>query len=400
MTNAMSIGTAADRSPLAAHAGMHGGYRSALCRACGGAIIVREMDASSPQKLAAVTLPKGGPVDKAKKPYDVVIIGGGPAGLTAGIYAGRAQLKTAVIERGAPGGQISQTDEVENYPGFPDGISGPELSVRFRDQAERFGAQLITDEVTGIEPQDDGSFVVRGHSADYTAGAVIVATGANPRLLGVPGEDELYGHGVSTCATCDGFFYRGKRVVVVGGGDAAVEEGMFLTRFADEVVVVHRRDELRANRSAQERAFANPKMSFVWDTVVTEVVGEGGQVEGVKTRNVESGEEGFIAADGVFVYIGHEPNTGYLRGTVDLRESGYLDVRDEVYTNVPGLFAAGDVADEVYRQLGTSVGAGTRAAMTAERFLAENGWQSVQAQPEADARGDEAGEKEPVQAYI
>lgn len=323
--------------------------------------------------LIAPTTPKKRPL----LAYDVVIIGAGPAGLTAGIYAGRAQLKTAIIERGVPGGQIAQTDDVENYPGFPEGISGPELSARFQQQAERFGAELKLDEVTGVEPQEAGGFVVRGQVADYSAGSVIVATGANPRLLGVPGESDLYGKGVSTCATCDGFFYRGKRVVVVGGGDAAVEEGGFLTRFADEVVVVHRRDELRANRSAQERAFANPKMSFVWDTVVTEVVGEGGLVKGVRTRHVESGAESFVPADGVFVYIGHEPNTGYLEGTVDLRESGYLDVRDEVYTSVPGLFAAGDVADEVYRQLGTSVGAGTRAAMTAERYLVETDWQGV-----------------------
>ncbi len=335
--------------------------------------------------------------DKAQAHYDVVIIGAGPAGLTAAVYAGRAQLKTAVVERGVPGGQIAQTDDVENYPGFPEGISGPELSARFQQQAERFGARIISDEVTGIAPRPSGGFVVSGQSADYTAGAVIVATGANPRLLGVPGEDDLFGRGVSTCATCDGFFYRGKRVVVVGGGDAAVEEGMFLTRFADEVILIHRRDELRANRSAQERAFANPKMSFVWDTIVTEIVGEDGRVRGVRTRHVESGEEAFIPADGVFVYIGHEPNTGYLAGTLDLRESGYLDVRDEVYTNVPGIFAAGDVSDEIYRQLGTSVGAGTRAAMTAERFLAESGWQPV---PQEDEAVEATATKAPVQVYL
>lgn len=362
------------------------------------------MDASTPKTLTAVTLPSRAREEKAERPYDVVIIGAGPAGLTAGIYAGRAQLKTAVIERGVAGGQISQTDDVENYPGFPEGISGPELSVRFQQQAERFGAEVITDEVTGIEQRDGGGFVVHGQSADYTAGAVIVATGANPRLLGVPGEDELFGRGVSTCATCDGFFYRGKRVVVVGGGDAAVEEGMFLTRFADEVIVVHRRDELRANRSAQERAFKNPKMSFVWNTIVTQIVGEGGQVEGVRTKHVETGEEAFIPADGVFVYIGHEPNTAYLKGTVDLRESGYLDVRDEVYTNVTGIFAAGDVADEVYRQLGTSVGAGTRAAMTAERYLAESGWEAVAREPatvpDGETAADDGAKKTPVQLYI
>ncbi|HZW28112.1 MAG TPA: FAD-dependent oxidoreductase, partial [Trueperaceae bacterium] len=276
-------------------------------------------------------------------------------------------------------------------PGFPEGISGPELSQRFQQQAERFGAELLRDEVTAVEPAQGGGFWVRGQAADYHAGAVIVATGANPRLLGVPGEAEYYGRGVSTCATCDGFFYRGKHVVVVGGGDAAVEEGLFLTRFAEAVTVVHRRDQLRAHKSAQERAFANPKMRFVWDTVVTEVLGEDGVVTGVRTRHVETGEEGVIPADGLFVYIGHEPNTGYLRGTVKLRESGYIDVRDEVYTDVPGIFAAGDVADEVYRQLGTSVGAGTRAAMAAERYLAETGWQTLgPTRPAAEGEAESA----------
>ncbi len=305
--------------------------------------------------------------------HDVVIIGGGPAGLTAGVYAGRAELSTVILERGLPGGQIAQTDEVENYPGFPEGVSGPELSQRMVAQAEKFGARIVMEEVTGIARHEGGGFVVAGYEADYHANAVIIATGANPRRLGVPGEDELYGRGVSTCATCDGFFYRGKEVVVVGGGDAAVEEGFFLTKFASKVTVIHRRDELRANKAAQERAFANPKMAFVWNTVVTEVVGVGGQVTGVNTRDTLTGEAGFVPADGVFVYIGHEPNTDYLRGVVALRDSGYVDVRDEVYTDVAGIFAAGDVADEVYRQLGTSVGAGTRAAMAVEKWLVEHG---------------------------
>ena len=308
---------------------------------------------------------------KSEQHHDVVIIGGGPAGLTAGIYAGRGQLDTVIIEKGLPGGQIAQTDEVENYAGFPEGITGPELSQRMVQQAEKFGASIVMDEVTAVERVAAGGFVVRAYDADYHARAVIVATGANPRRLGVPGEDEFYGRGVSTCATCDGFFYRGKRVVVVGGGDAAIEEGTFLTKFADSVTVVHRRDELRAHKAAQERAMANPKMHFVWNTVVTEVLGADGQVTGVRTRDVATGEEGVLETDGVFIYIGHEPNTGFLEGAVRLRESGYIDVRDEIYTDVEGLFAAGDVSDEVYRQLGTSVGAGTRAAMAAERWLAE-----------------------------
>ena len=301
---------------------------------------------------------------------DVLVIGGGPAGLTAGIYAGRGQLDVVIVERGLPGGQIAQTEEVENYPGFPEPVSGPELAQRMVAQAERFGAKIVMDEIEGLE-RTDGGFRVRGYERDYVAKAVIVATGANPRRLGVPGEDTFYGRGVSTCATCAGFFYRGKHVVVVGGGDAAVEEGLFLTKFADTVTVVHRRDELRANKVAQERAFANPKMRFVWNTVVEEVLGADGQVTGVRTRDVATGATGTIDADGVFVYVGHVPNTAYLKGAVALNDHGYVAVRDEIFTDVEGVFAAGDVADEVYRQLSTSVGAGTRAAMAAERWLAE-----------------------------
>ncbi len=315
---------------------------------------------------------------------DVVIIGGGPAGLTAGIYAGRGQLDTIILEKGLPGGQIAQTEEVENYPGFDAAISGPELSQRMVRQAEKFGARILMEEVEGVSGDAIHGFTVHGYEADYLARAVILATGANPRRLGVPGEDTFYGRGVSTCATCDGFFYRDKKVVVVGGGDAAIEEGLFLTKFASEVVVVHRRDSLRAHKNAQQRAFANPKMSFVWNTVVEEVLGDDGMVTGVKTRNVIDDTEATLAADGVFVYIGHEPNTGFLTGVVDLTETGYVAVRDEIYTNVEGIFAAGDISDEIYRQLGTSVGAGTRAAMTAERWLAERKPVDAQ-QPSASA---------------
>ncbi len=305
----------------------------------------------------------------ARVQTDIVIIGGGPAGLTAGIYAGRGQLDTVVLEMGLPGGQIAQTEEVENYPGFDDAVGGPELAQRMLRQAEKFGARIVMDEAQALRRDGEG-FVVRGLEAEYRAKAVIVATGATPRRLGVPGEAEFYGRGVSTCATCDGFFYRGKHVVVVGGGDAAVEEGGFLTKFADSVTVIHRRDELRASKVLQARAFANPKLHFVWNTVVEEVLGDDGQVSGVRTRDVTTGQTGTIAADGVFIYIGHVPNTGYLEGVVRLRDSGYVDVRDEIYTDVEGIFAAGDVSDEVYRQLSTSVGAGTRAAMAAERWLA------------------------------
>ena len=310
-----------------------------------------------------------GSTPAAEETYDVVIIGGGPAGLTAGIYAGRAQLKTVIVEKGLPGGQIAQTDEVENYPGFPEGISGPELASRMVRQAEKFGARIVMDEVLGLE-KAEGGYLVRGYERNYRARAVIVATGANPRRLGVPGEDKFYGRGVSTGATCDGFFYRDKEVVVVGGGDAAVEEGIFLTKFARKVTLVHRRDELRANKVAQKRAFQNPKMHFLFSHVVTEILGED-QVTGVRLKNLKTGEEYVYPTDGVFVFIGHEPNTAFLKGVVELRPDGYIAVRDEVFTSEPGIFAAGDVADPIYRQLTTSVGAGTRAAMMAERYLAE-----------------------------
>ena len=273
--------------------------------------------------------------------YDVVIVGGCPAGLTAAIYTGRASLSTLVLEKGLPGGQIAQTEEVENYPGFEEAISGPELSQRMVRQAERFGAEIVMEEVQGLAQRGD-KFIVTGYDAVYEADTVIVATGATPKRLNVPGEDEFYGRGVSTCATCDGFFYRGKTVVVVGGGDAAVEEAMFLTKFAERVTLIHRRGELRANKEAQRRAFANPKMSFVWHTVVEEVVGEDGQVTGARVRNLETGERETIKADGVFVYVGHNPNTAYLGELIELSSTGYAQVRDDVYTNVPGVFAAGD----------------------------------------------------------
>jgi len=298
--------------------------------------------------------------------FDVVIVGGGPSGLAAGIYAGRGQLRTLVVERGLFGGQIAQSSEVENYPGF-ESISGAELSGRFVSQAEKFGVEFVVGEVTGVEELGDG-FVVFVGGDEVRAKSVILAVGANPRMLGVPGEDVFYGRGVSTCATCDGFFFRGKDVVVVGGGDAAVEEGIFLTRFADSVTVVHRRGELRAGRELQERAFNNERMRFVWNSVVEEVVGED-FVSGVKIRDVVSGEVGFVSGEGVFVYVGHEPNTGFLGGFVELSDSGYVRVWDEVFTSREGVFACGDVSDEVYRQLGTAVGAGVKAAMSLERWL-------------------------------
>lgn len=304
--------------------------------------------------------------------YDVVIIGGGPAGLTAAIYTGRASLSTLILEKGLPGGQIAQTEEVENYPGFPEPIPGMELAARMQQQAEKFGGKIEMDEVQSVtkdEYETHYPFTVKGYGGEYRAKAVILATGANPKKLGVPGEETYWGKGVSTCATCDGFFYRGKKVVVVGGGDAAVEEGLFLTKFADEVTLIHRRDSLRANKVAQARAFSNPKMKFIWDTVVEEIQGDA-NVSNVKLKNLKTGETSDFATDGVFIFIGHVPNTEFVKDLVTLRDDGYVDVTDEIYTNVPMLFAAGDVSDYVYRQLATSVGAGTRAAMTVERSLA------------------------------
>ncbi|GAA5512549.1 thioredoxin reductase [Deinococcus carri] len=304
--------------------------------------------------------------------FDVVIVGGGPAGLTAAIYTGRASLSTLVLEKGMPGGQIAQTEEVENYPGFPEPIHGMELAQRMVQQAEKFGARIEMEEVEAIEAAPGNHpyvFTVRGYGGTYRAKSVILATGANPKRLNVPGEEQFWGKGVSTCATCDGFFYRGKKVVVVGGGDAAVEEGLFLTKFADEVTLIHRRDTLRANKVAQARAFANPKMKFIWDTAVEEIEGTD-NVTGVRLKNLKTGETSDFPTDGVFIFIGHVPNTEFVQGTVTLRPDGYVEVTDEIYTSVPLLFAAGDVSDYVYRQLATSVGAGTRAAMSAERALA------------------------------
>jgi len=300
---------------------------------------------------------------------DLIIIGGGPAGLTAAIYGARAALDTLLIEKGVYGGQISLTSDVENYPGFPEGISGPDLSERFRAQAEKFGARFKNDEIQGLQVEGD-EFVLQGYEATYRARAVILATGADPRRLNVPGEDRYIGRGVSWCATCDGFFFRGKQVVVVGGGDAAVEEGAFLAKFAQTVTVIHRRDALRANPLAQKRAFENPRMKFVWDSQVEEITGNGEQVTGVRVRNLKTGEASLMATDGVFEFIGHIPNTRFLRGgPVKLREDGYVEVDMEIYTSVPGVYSCGDVSDYVYRQVSTCVGSGTMAAMAAQRYL-------------------------------
>lgn len=307
----------------------------------------------------------------------VVIIGSGPAGLTAALYTARATLNPLVIVGNLIGGQISITSEVENYPGFPDGTTGPELVELMQRQAERFGARLEYDEVVSVDFTNGSPFAVKTHGNEFLAEAVIVTAGASPKRLGVPGEDEFIGRGVSYCATCDGFFFRGKDVVVIGGGDSALEEGLFLTKFANKVEIVHRRDELRAGPALQNRAFSNEKLSFVWDTVVDEIRGAETVTE-IQTTNVRTGEAGVLKTDGVFVFIGHFPNSKFLEGQVAMDEHGYVITDELMRTSVPGVFAAGEIQDPIYRQIATSVGQGTAAAIQAERWLSEH-----ETQPEA-----------------
>lgn len=301
----------------------------------------------------------------------LIILGSGPAGLTAALYAARANLEPLVISGNQLGGQISITNEVENYPGFPGGTTGPELVELMQKQAEHFGTRLLIDEVTEVQFGGGSPFRIKTHGDEFEAAAVVIATGASPKRLGVPGEDTMIGRGVSFCATCDGFFFRGKEVVVVGGGDSALEEGIFLTRFARKVRVIHRRDELRAGEILKARAFANEKMDFVWDTVVEAILGNG-KVEGVRVRNLRSGQEGEMAADGVFIYIGHFPNTDLFRGQLAMDGHDYLVTDKRMMTSVPGVFAAGEVQDPIYRQIATSVGQGCAAGMMVERWLEEH----------------------------
>ena len=302
----------------------------------------------------------------------VIVLGSGPAGLTAALYAARANLEPIVISGSQLGGQVSITYEVENYPGFPEGSTGPELVERMQKQAERFGARTVVDEVVEVDFAKGSPFRLKTYGEEYEAEAVVVATGASPRRLGVPGEEKMIGKGVSFCATCDGFFFRDKQVVVVGGGDSALEEGLFLTRFATQVRVVHRRDSLRAGETLKRRALANDKMSFVWDTVVEEIVGNG-RVEAVRLRNLKTGVSERTAADGVFIYIGHFPNTDLFRGQLAMDDHGYLKVDAKMMTNVDGVFAAGEVQDPIYRQVATSVGQGAAAGIMVERWLANRG---------------------------
>jgi thioredoxin reductase (NADPH) len=307
---------------------------------------------------------------------EVVILGSGPAGLTAAVYTARANLAPLVIEgepsstSDQPGGQLMLTTEVENYPGFVDGIMGPDLMTRFRGQAERFGAEFLTRKATRVD-FSERPFRVWTDPADQpavTARSVIIATGARSLMLNIPGEDRLLGHGVSTCATCDGFFFREHEIAVVGGGDSALEEAIFLTKFATKVTLVHRRKELRASKIMQDRAFANERIAFRWDSVVTEVLGDG-KVDGVTVRNVLTGDEERLGVTGLFVAIGHEPNTSVFAGQLDLLDSGYIQTHDGTKTTIEGVFACGDVQDHVYRQAVTAAGSGCMAAIDAERFL-------------------------------
>ena len=302
--------------------------------------------------------------------HDLIIIGGGPAGYTAALYSARANLRPLVIEGFAWGGQLMITSDVENYPGYPDGIMGPEMMQDFRRQAERFGSEFLTDDVTGVD-FSERPFRVYVDDKEYRAEAVIVATGASARQLGLESERTFQGRGVSYCAVCDAAFFREKEVVVVGGGDSAMEEAIFLTKFATKVILVHRRDEFRASQIMLDRARANPKIEWITNATVEEVVaGEGGQVTAARIRDLETGELRELPAQGVFVAIGHDPNTKLFLDQLDHDQAGYLVTHDGTATNIPGVFAAGDVVDHVYRQAVTAAGMGTMAALDAERWLA------------------------------
>jgi len=298
---------------------------------------------------------------------NVIIIGSGPAGLTAALYTARADLNPFMIEGYQAGGQLMLTSDVENYPGYPNGILGPEMMADFRKQAERFGTRYLTKDATRVDLKKN-PFLVEVGDEKFEAKAVIISTGASARLLGLPNEKRLMGKGVTTCATCDAAFFRGMEVAAVGGGDSAMEEAIFLTKFATKVTVIHRRHELRASKIMQDRAFANKKIEFIWDTVVEDVLGDK-EVEGLKLKNLKTGKTSQLKVSGLFVTIGHDPNTQLFKGQIEMDKNGYLITRDGTKTNIPGVFACGDVQDHVYRQAVTAAGSGCMAAIDCERYL-------------------------------
>ena len=318
------------------------------------------------------TSSNGSGESSAPKVEDVIVVGSGPAGFTAGLYAARANLQPLLLTGNDYGGQVSITYEVENYPGFPEGVTGPELVEKMKEQAEKFGTRVEFDYVSEIVT-DVHPFLVRtANGSEYATKSIVLATGARPRYLNVPGEKQYTGRGVSYCGTCDGFFFTGKDVVVVGGGDSAVEEGLFLTKFATRVRIIHRRDELRASKILQDRAFANEKIDFVWNAVVTEILGDDeGKVTGVKIQNTITGQESELETDGVFIFVGHLPNNELYTDKLQMDEDGHLITDRKTRTNVPGIFAAGEIADKVFKQVATSVGQGCAAAMQTEKFLAD-----------------------------
>ncbi len=305
--------------------------------------------------------------------HNVIIIGSGPAGLTGAIYTARSELHPIVIEGPQPGGQLTITSDVENYPGFPDGINGPQLMLDMKRQAERFGTKFISGLATKVDFSRP-PFTIHVEEEILKARTVIIATGASARWLGLESEEKLKGSGVSGCATCDGFFFKDKEVIVVGGGDTALEEALFLTRFASKVTVIHRRDQLRASKALQNRAFKNEKIQFIWNSVVEDILGvDVGHVTGVKIKNRVENTVKEVPCDGVFIAIGHKPNTDIFKGQIELDEKGYIVLKGHTRTSVEGVFAAGDVADPYYRQAVTAAGMGCMAAIDAERYLAERG---------------------------
>jgi len=301
--------------------------------------------------------------------YAIVIIGGGPAGLTAGLYTSRARLSSLLLEKGLAGGQMTEAGQIENYPGFPEGISGLELGQLMHQQAEKYGLKTVMAEATGIELQE-GQKIVKTTEGNFTAKAVIIASGSERRKLGVPGEKEFAGKGVSYCATCDGAFFKELPVAVVGGGNAAITEALHLSKLASRVIVIHRRNQLRATRILQEKAFSEPKIEFLWDTIVEEIEGED-LVKRIKLRQVKTGQNSTLDIDGIFVSIGFKPNTDYLKGILSLDATGAIITNDRLETNIPGIFAAGDIRHNSARQVITAAGDGATAAIYAERFIIE-----------------------------